>query len=82
MDNLVKCEGGESKLQLTDFFSNLYEVERFLQQNTIWVRSLGWEDPLEQGTATHILAWRIPTDREGWWALVHRVTESDMTEVA
>ena len=27
-----------------------------------WVRSLGWEDPLEEGTATHssILAWRIP----------------------
>ena len=27
-----------------------------------WVRSLGWEDPLETGTATHssILAWRIP----------------------
>ena len=28
----------------------------------IWVQSLGWEDPLEKGTATHssILAWRIP----------------------
>ena len=27
-----------------------------------WVRSLGWEDPLEKGTTTHssILAWRIP----------------------
>ena len=27
-----------------------------------WVRSLGWEDSLEKGTATHssILAWRIP----------------------
>ena len=27
-----------------------------------WVRSLGWEDPLEKGRATHssILAWRIP----------------------
>ena len=27
-----------------------------------WVLSLGWEDPLEKGTATHssILAWRIP----------------------
>ena len=30
-----------------------------------WVRSLGWEDPLEKGMATHsrILAWRIPMDR-------------------
>ena len=27
-----------------------------------WVRSLGWEDALQKGTATHssILAWRIP----------------------
>ena len=27
-----------------------------------WVQSLGWEDPLEKGVATHhsILAWRIP----------------------
>ena len=30
-----------------------------------WVRSLGWQDPLEEGMATHssILAWRIPMDR-------------------
>ena len=28
----------------------------------IWVLSLGWEDPLKKGKATHscILAWRIP----------------------
>ena len=27
-----------------------------------WVRSLGWEDPLEKGTATHssVLTWRTP----------------------
>ena len=27
-----------------------------------WVQSLGWEDPLEKGTASHsrILVWRIP----------------------
>jgi len=27
-----------------------------------WVQSLGWEDPLEEGMATHFsfLAWRIP----------------------
>ena len=33
-----------------------------------WVQSLGWEDPLEKGTATHssILAWRIPwTEKPG-----------------
>ena len=33
-----------------------------------WVQSLGWEDPLEEGMATHssILAWRIPIDRGAW----------------
>ena len=38
-----------------------------------WVQSLGWEDPLEEGMATHsnILAWRIPMDRGDWWATVH-----------
>ena len=31
-----------------------------------WVESLGWEDPLEKGTATHssILAWKIPWTEE------------------
>ena len=33
------------------------------------VRSLGWEDPLEKGKATHssILAWRIPLTEEPDW---------------
>ena len=32
----------------------------------MWVLSLGQEDPLEEGTATHssILAWRIPWTEE------------------
>ena len=33
-----------------------------------WVRSLGWEDPLEEGMVTHssILAWKIPwTEKPG-----------------
>ena len=36
-----------------------------LVRNT-WVQSLGWEDPLEKGMATHssILAWRIPWTEE------------------
>ena len=43
----------------------------------MWVRSLGWEDPLEEGTATHssILACKIPMDRGDWQATVHRVTK-------
>ena len=43
-----------------------------------WVRSLGWEDNLEEGMVTHsvILAWRIPMGRGAWQATVHGVTES------
>ena len=42
------------------------------------VRSLGWEDPLEEGMATHpsVLAWRIPMDRGAWQPAVHGVTKS------
>ena len=44
----------------------------------MWVLSLGWEDLLEEGMATHssILAWRDPMDREAWWATVHVVAKS------
>ena len=40
--------------------------------------TLGWEDPLEEGMATHssILAWRIPMDRGAWCATVHGVAKS------
>ena len=43
-----------------------------------WVRSLSWDDPLEEGLAVHssILAWRIPMDRGAWWAPVHGVAKS------
>ena len=47
------------------------------------VQSLGWEDPLEEGMATHssIFAWRILMDRRAWWATVHGIVkESDTTE--
>ena len=47
-----------------------------------WVPSLGCEDPLEEGMATHsnILAWRIPVDRGPWQATVYGVAELDTTE--
>ena len=43
-----------------------------------WIRSLGWEDPLEKGKATHsiILAWRIPWTIYSSWGC----KESDTTE--
>ena len=42
------------------------------------VQSLGLEDPLEKGMATHssILAWRIPWTEEPGGATVHGVAKS------
>ena len=45
--------------------------KEFTAMQETWVQSLGWEDPLEKGMATHssILAWRIPWTEEtgGLW---------------
>ena len=43
-----------------------------------WVRSLGWEDALDKGKATHssILAWRIPWTVYSSWGR----KDSDTTE--
>ena len=43
-----------------------------------WVQPLGWEDPLEEGLATHssILVWRIPIDKVAWRATVYGVAKS------
>ena len=43
-----------------------------------WVWSLGRENSLEDGMATHssILVWKIPMDRGAWRDTVHEVTKS------
>ena len=40
-------------------------VKNLLAMRETWIKSLAWEDPLEDGMSTHssILAWRIPMDR-------------------
>ena len=47
-----------------------------------WVRSLGWEDPQEEGMATHssILAWGIPMDRRTCWTTVHGILQTKILE--
>ena len=47
-----------------------------------WIRSLGWEDPLEKEMATHssILAWRIPCMEEVGGLQSTGRKESDTTE--
>ena len=46
-----------------------------------WIRSLGREDPLERGIATHSsCCLENSKNRGAWWATVRGVAESDMTE--
>ena len=40
------------------------------------IRFLGQEDPLEKEMATQYSCWEDPMGRGAWWALVHRVAQS------
>ena len=57
-------------------FSGSSEVKNPPAKQKTRLQSLGWEDPLEKGMATHtsILAWKIP------WTEEPGVTELDTTE--
>ena len=46
-----------------------------------WVSSLGWEDPLEKGTAGYLVQYsglENPMDRGAWQATVHGVAKSEI----
>ena len=44
-----------------------------------WARSLGGEDPLREGLATHSsILLENPMDRGAWWATVHGVAKGQM----
>ena len=69
----------ESLTGLSDFtFLVAQSVKNLPAMRETWVQSLGWEDPLEEGMATHssLLAWRIPMDGGAWRATVHGVAKS------
>ena len=53
-------------------------VENLSAMQEIQVQSLGQDDSLEEGMATHssILVWRIPVDRGAWQAAVLGVVKS------
>ena len=64
-------EGNGNPLPLRYSWASLVAqlVKNLPAMQETWARSLGWEDPLEKGKATHssILAWRIP------WTVSKRV---------
>ena len=59
-------EGIDYPLQYSWASLILQMVKNLPSMKETWVQSLGWEDPLEKGTATHssILTWRIPWTEE------------------
>ena len=76
LENSMNCRGhGVAKSQ-TRLVAQMVKNPPAMWET--WVQSLGWEDPLEEGMATHssILAWRIPMDRGAWRATVHGVAKS------
>ena len=54
-------EGGQEVCD-SAYFPVAQMVKRLSAVQETWVRSLGWEDPLEKEMATHssTLAWKIP----------------------
>ena len=67
-------------LNISGFGSMAQPVKNLPAMWETWIQSLGWENPLEKGMATHsnILAWRIPWSLVGYSSWVHK--ELDMTE--
>ena len=70
-DLCLKASVAKSRTQLSDFrFHHAASLVDQLVKNSlaiqqIWVRSLGWEDPLEKGKAIHssFVAWSCKEDR-------------------
>ena len=71
-------EGTGYALQYSWAFLVAQTVKNPPAMQETWVRSLGWEDLLEESMATHssILAWRIPMDKGAWRATVYGVAKS------
>ena len=58
---------------MVQWVKNLPAVQ---EMQEIRVRSLGQEDPLEEGMATQYSCLENSMDREAWWATVHGVAKS------
>ena len=61
---MVRTDLGQPSLLEASLVSQMVKTLSAMQGT--WVRSLGWEDPLEKEMATHasILVWRIPRTEE------------------
>ena len=70
---LGRCPGEGIGYPLQYSWASLWAqlVKNLPAMQETWVQSLGWEDPLEKGKATHssILAWRILRVSRSWTQL-------------
>ena len=61
-------DGSSRRKLIINYLASLVaqKLKRLPAMQETWVRTLGWEDPLEKEMATHssILAWRIPWTEE------------------
>ena len=77
---LGRCPGGGHGYPLQYSWASLVAqmVKNTRAVRETWVRSLGWESPLEEGMATHssTLAWIFPIDRGAWQTTVYEVTKN------
>ena len=69
LELFYKPKGGDKQLEVGGLmlgFSGGSVVKNLPAMQEIWIRSLGWGDPREEGMATYsgILAWRIPWTEE------------------
>ena len=67
MVKILVNAGTSEKMKSSDYLTKVAQMVKNLPAMCeTWVQSLGWEDPLEEGMATHssILAWRIPWTEE------------------
>ena len=66
----------EKVIILIQIFIHCCSVIKLWSNLNSAMKSLGWEDPLEKGTATHssILVWRVPWI--SWPGEVHEITKS------
>ena len=74
MSGKIPLEKGYS---LTSLVTVTQMVQNLLAMQQAWIRSLGWENSLEEGMATHssILARRIPMDRGACQATINGVAK-------
>ena len=75
--SLLPIPSFKSLFDLGQWASQVAQWKRIHLPNKMQFASLGWEDPMEKGMATHSsFCWGNPMHRGSWWATAHAVATS------